>query len=328
MERDHENVKSNFCMRHKILCCSVSFVLALFAALYTFCIRPPAPFPTGTIATISRGSTLKEASQELKAAGALRSPLFLELYIHLLGGAKNVIAGGYALDTPQSVFVIGRRIVAGDHQLETIKITIPEGTTIVEIAALLRNSLASFSSKEFMDLAAKKEGFLFPDTYFFLPTATPEEILTIMEENFAQKLSSVQKNIDTFHKPLNDVIIMASIIEKEAHAPEARKIISGILWKRLEIGMPLQVDATFLYINGKKTFELSLDDLAIDSPYNTYKNAGLPAGPIGNPGLDSIVAAVTPTPSPYLYYLADKSGETHYAKTFDEHKRNKERYLQ
>ena len=121
---------------------------------------------------------------------------------------------------------------------------------------------------------------------------------------------------------------MASIIEKEAHTSDDRRVISGILWERLKIGMPLQVDATFLYINGKNTYDLSVDDLAIDSPYNTYKYAGLPIGPIGNPGLDSLEAALAPMTSPYLYYLSDKSGKTYYARTFNEHKRNREKYMQ
>ncbi|TSC63005.1 MAG: UPF0755 protein [Parcubacteria group bacterium Gr01-1014_48] len=315
-------------MRHKIVSCFVTGCIAVFSAVYTFCIRPPTPFRTDTIATVSRGSTLKEAAQQLKNSGAIRSPFFLELYVHILRRSKNVIAGGYALNEPQNIFTIGKRIITGDHRLQTVKVTIPEGSTIVEIAALFSNSLVSFRGKEFIAATEGKEGYLFPDTYFFLPTAMPEEIIATMEETFAQKIASVQKNINEFNKPLKDIIIMASIVEKEAHESTARKMIAGILWERLKIGMPLQVDATFLYINGKKTYELSLDDLAVDSPYNTYKNAGLPVGPIGNPGLDSILAAITPTPSPYLYYLADKDGETYYAKTFDEHKRNKEKYLQ
>ena len=121
---------------------------------------------------------------------------------------------------------------------------------------------------------------------------------------------------------------MASLIEEETRTQEERPTVAGILWKRLDIDMPLQVDATFSYINGKNTFELTLDDIADDtSPYNTYAHKGLPPGPISNPGLDSIVAALYPKENPYLYYLADLSGTTHYSRTFDEHKEKKFRYL-
>jgi len=120
---------------------------------------------------------------------------------------------------------------------------------------------------------------------------------------------------------------MASIIEAEARTTESRRIISGILWKRISLGMPLQVDSTFVYINGKNTYELTSDDLKIDSPYNTYVYKGLPPTPIGNPGLDAILAALYPKTSKYLYFLSSKSGDMYYATTFEQHKRNKELYL-
>jgi len=121
---------------------------------------------------------------------------------------------------------------------------------------------------------------------------------------------------------------MASILEKEARRSETRKAISGVLWNRIEIGMPLQVDAVFPYINGKNTFQLTYDDLEIDSPYNTYKYPGLPIGPIANPGLSSIQAAITPTESENLFYLSDYDGNTYFSQTFDQHKRYKAQYLQ
>lgn len=302
-------------------------LLVLPILIYVFCIRPPNPFPQNTITIISRGSSLKEATAQLKHDGAIRSPFFLELYIHYLGGSTKIIAGGYALNEPQNIFTIGKRIMTGDHELVTVKITIPEGSTIVEIGDILTNSLTAFPRNEFIKQAEGKEGYLFPDTYFFLPIAMPEEVIKTMEENFSQKIAALDEDIRKFDKPQKDIVIMASIIEKEAPDPEARRMISGILWERLKIGMPLQVDATFLYINGKKTYDLSLDDLAIDSPYNTYKYPGLPIGPIGNPGLDALQAATNPMHSTYLYYLSDKEGKTYYAKSFAEHKRNREKYM-
>ena len=119
---------------------------------------------------------------------------------------------------------------------------------------------------------------------------------------------------------------MASILQKEVRQPDTMKMVSGILWKRLSIGMALQVDAVFGYIFNKPTYSPSLDDLAVDSLYNTYKYRGLPPGPISNPGLDAIEAALTPTPSKYLYYLTGKDGTMHYATTFEQHIDNR-KYL-
>jgi len=120
---------------------------------------------------------------------------------------------------------------------------------------------------------------------------------------------------------------MASLLEKEAHIFRDRRMISGVLWKRMEIGMPLQVDAAFLYFLGRTTFDLTLEDLQYDSPYNTYLHAGLPAGAITNPSLRAIEAAVTPIDNGNLFYLADFSGTTHYSATFEEHLRKKRIYL-
>ena len=120
---------------------------------------------------------------------------------------------------------------------------------------------------------------------------------------------------------------MASILEKEARKREDREIISGILWKRIEIGMALQVDAPFVYYNGKGTYNLTTKDLKTDSPYNTYTRKGLPVGPIGNPGIDSILAAIYPKSSPYLFYLSDRDGNIYYSANFEKHKKNKILYI-
>ena len=148
-----------------------------------------------------------------------------------------------------------------------------------------------------------------------------------MRSNFLRKIVSIQQSIFDFKHSEKDIIIMASILEDEATSTEARRIVSGILWKRLALGMPLQVDSTFLYINGKNTYDLTLDDLKIDSPYNTYLYKGLPPGPIGNPGLEAITDAVNPTASKYLYFLSSRDGTVYYAKTFEKHQTNREKYL-
>ena len=125
----------------------------------------------------------------------------------------------------------------------------------------------------------------------------------------------------------DEILTMASILEKEASKIKDRQQIAGVLWHRIDVGMPLQVDAVFPYIIGKNTFELTREDLAVDSPYNTYKYKGLPPGPIGNPGLDSILAAATPIKSKYVFFLSDKQGNFHYAVTYAQHLVNKAKYL-
>ena len=238
------------------------------------------------------------------------------------------MAGDYVFSQRTSVITVAKRVTHGDFGLTSQKISIPEGTSVSEIATIIKNQIPSFDDKAFVKLASEKEGYLFPDTYFFMANVKPTTVVSAMENNFNEKIKTIQNQIDSFKKPLKDVVIMASLLEEEARTTETRKVISGILWKRLSIGMPLQVDAVFPYIIGKNTYEVTTDDLQIDSPYNTYKYKGLPKGPITNPGLDAILDALTPTKTTYLYYLSDKKGAMHYASSFDQHVANKQKFLQ
>ena len=142
-----------------------------------------------------------------------------------------------------------------------------------------------------------------------------------------RRIKPLEQDLSAFGRPLSDVIIMASLIEEEARTDDTRRKVSGILWKRLQKGMPLQVDGVFPYIFGDKPYDLTNGDLLIDSPYNTYKYIGLPPTPISNPGLAAILAAVTPITTPYWYYLSDRDGNMHYAVTHDEHLVNRVKYL-
>ena len=161
----------------------------------------------------------------------------------------------------------------------------------------------------------------------FLPNISVVDIIPVLKSNFDKRIATIKNEITNYKKPLADIIKLASIVEEEARTTESRKVVAGILWKRLALNMPLQVDSSFKYINGKGTAELTLADLKIDSPYNSYLYKGLPPTPIANPGLDSILATVTPTKTDYLYFLTDKEGDMHYARTYAEHLQNKELYL-
>ncbi len=186
---------------------------------------------------------------------------------------------------------------------ENIKVTFPEGSTNMDMANILRTELPIFNKKLFLDEAVSNQGYLFPDTYLFYKNETPESIISRLKENFNRKAGALLIKNNTTHSE-KEIIIMASILEKEARG-EDMKIVSGILWKRLQNHIALQVDADM----------------------STYKNPGLSEEPISNPGLTAIDAALFPTNSPYLYYLHDKNGMIHFATTFAEHKRNIAQYL-
>jgi len=245
----------------------------------------------------------------------------------LLGNQSRLISGGYFFNKKIGTLNVLTRLSSGDYGVSPTKVTIPEGFTVVEIAEALSNKFEDFDEEKFLKLALSREGFLFPDTYKFLPNVAPEEVISIMELNFKEKTESLITEIKERGLTLEEIVIMASILEEEARTRETREIISGILWTRIKIGMPLQVDAVFPYIIGKNTFELTLEDLKVDSPYNTYTNLGLPPGAISNPGLSSIMAALRPASSDDLFYLTGHDGIMRYSVTFAGHLRNKAIYL-
>ncbi len=302
--------------------------LIVLGFIYIFFHRPPKEFPLGEVVTIESGQSLQEITNSLYEKHIIYSPFFFRVHVIMQGGEKKVQAGDYLLDRAEGPADLAYRFVHGQFHLKTFKATIPEGWNIFQIGDYLEKTLLDFNKKEFLKLARSKEGYLFPDTYFISPTIKPEAVISLMQNNFNQKITSINWStwqVDQFD--LKKVIIMASILEEEARTTDSRRIVAGILWKRLSLGMPLQVDSTFSYINGKGTYDLTLDDLKIDSPYNTYLYKDLPPTPISNPGLDAINSAITPITTKYLYFLSNKSGKMYYAKTFEEHKRNKELYL-
>ena len=304
----------------------VFFIALVFSFVLTLFFISPKNFPVGSILEVTSGESLQSITIQLHDKNIIKSEFTFRSLVILFGGEKRVIAGDYLLKKRQGTFSLARRLVRGQFEIDTIKITIPEGWNIFQIVTYLEKTLIQFNKDEFLNLARNREGYLFPDTYFVSESINSSELIKIMEGNFFKKITSIQKQILSSGFKEKDIIIMASILEGEA-LPKDRNIVAGILWKRIEMGMPLQVDSTFSYINGKNTYELILEDLKIDSLYNTYKYRGLPLGPISNPGLGAIISAITPTKTKYLYFLTEKDGTIHYARTFEEHKRNRELYL-
>jgi UPF0755 protein len=309
---------------------SALLVLPIIAlGTYAFVVRPPINFPVGSVVHIPSGASFGEILDVLQEANVIRSPFALRLFVEFSRGDENIRAGDYFFHTPRNLFDVARRMLTGDYGISPVRVTIPEGATRADIVHIFgkRQEFERFNAEAFLATTEGKEGYLFPDTYFFLPTVEAAEVARVLEENFFARTKELADEIEASGHTLTDIVIMASLLEKEGRGLTMRRDIAGVLWNRLEINMPLQVDAVFLAINGKSTFDLTLNDLAMDSPYNTYRYKGLPPGPIANPGLDSLLAAVTPSDSEYLFYLSDMSGETHYARNFNEHKANKRRYL-
>ncbi|MFZ2303283.1 MAG: endolytic transglycosylase MltG [Minisyncoccia bacterium] len=313
--------------RQSIILLFVVLIVVFFSAFLSFLLLPPLNFSKGNIISIKTGASLTDVSFILKNENIIRSQKVFEACAKVVGGIKPIRAGQYFFKEPISACTVAYRIAHGVSGIPAVRVTIPEGMSNKEIALLLAPKLSEFDSDFFIEHVRSKEGYLFPDTYFFTSAVVAQGVEMIMNDNFNKKIEPWSGAIEASGRTLHDIVIMASILEKEAKTEEDKAIVSGILWKRISIGMPLQVDATFMYLLGKKSSELTIADLKIKSAYNTYTNKGLPAGPIGNPGITAIRSAIQPTSSPYLYYLSDKDGIIHYAKTFEEHKTNKAKYL-
>lgn len=285
----------------------------------------PNNFPKETTIRIEKGSGVSSTADFLHERNVIHSKFWFKTVAVLSGNSKNIIAGDYYFKSGQNVFTVISRISRGEYDLVPLRITVPEGLTVFQTADLMAQKLVFFDKRQFALDAP--EGYLFPDTYFFMPNATHTEVIEKMKVNFDEKLTGFTEEINGSGRSFGDIIIMASIIEKEALFDKDREIVSGVLWNRINIEMPLQVDAAFSYVNGKHTYTLTKEDLFDESPYNTYRNKGLPPTAIANPGIDSIVAALRPAKTPYYYFLSDLSGNMYYAEDFEGHQRNRERYL-
>ncbi|MEK7129097.1 MAG: endolytic transglycosylase MltG [Patescibacteria group bacterium] len=311
-------------LRIRFLVFAALFLLFLF---YQFFLKAPAEFPASDMVRVEKGLGLKEISAGLYEKKVIKSPVLFKIYAYLLRSDKRVVAGDYLFTEAAALPRVVWRLTQGEFNLTPVKVTIPEGATLSKIAAIFEKEIPLFDRSKFLAETKGKEGYLFPDTYLFFPNVSTGEIITDLENNFNKKMETLKDDVTKSGHSISDIITMASILEHEARTSDDRKIIAGILWKRIQIGMALQVDAPFVYESGKGTYSLTTKDLKTDSPYNTYTRRGLPAGPIGNPGLDSILAAIYPKDSPYLYYLSDREGNVYYSATFDKHKKNKVLYI-
>lgn len=303
--------------------------VVLFVVLlggYNVYFSPPKDF-SNTIVVIPKGTSVPEVARLLSNAHIVSHPTVLQSMLRIFGKGGNVQSGAYYFEKPENIFTIMRRLITGEYNLAPVRVTFPEGMTVRDIAKRLAETIPSIARGDFTALATPHEGYLFPDTYFFSLSSSADSVVATMRANFAKKIATLSSEINASGHSLSDIITLASIIEKEVRTDENRRIVAGILWERIAIGMPLQVDAVFGYIFKRDTYSPSFTDLKVDSPYNTYAHKGLPPGPISNPGIKSIEAVLHPTKTDYLYYLTGKDSVMRYAKTFAEHQTNRKKYL-
>lgn len=297
----------------------VVFLLFIYAGF----IKPPNNFNAHHVVVIEDGYSISQTAHLLEKEAIVQSSFFFSVMARMFGGDTGVLSGSYIFSKPLTLFGVWGRVSRGETGEELVRITFPEGATSREMALIVKSELPGMDVDRFRELARAREGYLFPETYAVSPNISAEQLVRVMEKTFVKEVETIEDEIDAFGAPLEDVVVMASLLEKEARLYETRQKVAGILWKRMEIGMPLQVDAVFGYILDTDTFNPTFDDLEIDSPYNTYENLGLPPGAIANPGLEALRAAVNPIETPYLYYLTGADGTMHYARTFDQHVENR-----
>ncbi len=305
---------------------SVCVVLVLFVvgkSVLTQAYLPPETFPVNESLRIEEGMTAEDTAHYLKEVDALRSANIFTYTFKKNFADKYIQAGTYTFTEPLPVEELIKALVTGSYSSPDIRVTFPEGFRVDDIPRYIPDSMEITEGV----LALAREGYLFPDTYHLESDTTLAELIQSMEENYEVKIAPFREAITASRLSESEVVILASILEREANDPVSMGLVSGILQNRLALGMPLQVDAAFEYILGKTSAELTLEDLALDSPYNTYINTGLPPTPISNPGLSALKAVIEPTPSDFLYYLTGDDGVFYYAETFEEHKVNKARHL-
>lgn len=294
--------------------------------------------------TVEKGASLNKIGMELKEKGIINSQLYFKVYAKSNGYEKKIKAGNYILKPNISIKEL--LIKFESPRSDYVVVTVPEGYTFYQIADKLESlnladketflniKLSEISQNNFISPGSKVyyelEGYLFPETYF-IPFETSElNIAKIMYNQFEKVFTEeYRERTEELELSIEEVITIASLIEKEAAKDEERKTISGVIYNRIKKGMPLQIDASVIYAitKGERTLEKVYNkDLAVKSGFNTYNSKGIPAGPIASPGKPSIEAALYPEENDYLYYVLGEDGHV-FSRTYEEHKKNIEKYM-
>ncbi len=298
---------------------------------------------------IASGQGVNQISRNLYSAGLIKNKLVFETWVWLKKAEGKIVAGSYTIPADISIKGLTELLLSGpngqDNTLTIIEgwnrqsekfleILGAKGFAVDQWLALTADKADWEGEYEFLadaPVGASLEGYIFPDTYSF-DSADVNSLIVKTLDNFDRKLTEeMRQEIKRQNKTIFEVITLASIIEREASQRDKDSLddnmVADVFWKRLAINMPLQSDATVNFVTGKSLTRPTLADLEIDSPYNTYKYAGLPPGPIASPGLSSIEAAIYPKANPYYYFLTTEEGEFIYAENHDQHVANKAKYL-
>lgn len=336
--------KKNEFYRYAVLGLAGAFCLAFFFAYTLLSPVSPKGGAREIVIEIPQQATAGLAGKILEEEGLVRSSFMFKLYARYKGMDSLIKAGQYKLSSALSTPQIVMELVNGNLTVQSI--TIPEGWNTAQVADLLAEK--NLVNREvFMDTVAggdfnyrfladlpkddkRLEGYLFPDTYHFNNGESDIEIIETMLKRFDREMAELdyaaqaERNGITLH----EAVTIASLVEREARADEERPLIAGVIYNRLNISMPLQIDATIQYALGENKPEIYYKDLEVDSPYNTYQNYGLPPGPIAMPGRSSLLAAVNPADTDYFYYVAKPDGTHAFAATLAQHNVYKEMYQQ
>ena len=285
------------------------------------------------VLVIEKGQTGSEIADMLFERGLIRSTQGFKLWLYLSGTNDKLQTGHYQI--PNKVTVRELISLLQEGHVESIRVTIPEGYTVGDIAIVLEKNQI-MKAKDFLAEAKTYvpypymkgtkpatypvEGFLFPSTYEIPVGATPREVIQMMADEMNRYLTpAVKKQIQAQHMSIHDFVTLASIVERESLFDADRPTIAGVFKKRLAHGIPLQSDATISYVLGYAKENVTIGDTQLQSPYNTYVSKGLPPGPIANPGKKSLDAVLHSENTDYLYFVADKEGHNHFSKTYEEH---------
>jgi UPF0755 protein len=272
---------------------------------------------------IPKGSSPHKIAQILKDSDVISSPKMFLLLIKIKDYSKKLQAGLYDFNKKDSYFTILNKLKNGDSK--NIKVIIPEGFNIKQIAKVLSEN-GICNENKFIELATSQnlEGYLFPNTYLLLPQMDEQEVIKIMNDEFNKFWTEEkEERLKQINKTKKDVIILASIVEREAVEDKERPVIAGIFINRLSKGIRLESCATVLYAMGVNKERLSFEDLKFESPYNTYRHKGLPPGPICNPGAKAIDAVLNPIITENLYFVSKGNGTHYFSSTLEQHVKNK-----
>src|SRR3989339_435135 len=310
-----------------------AFIILLSLAFYMFYQEGSLPVDKNNQGTeifvIKKGEGLNSVVKNLASQNLIRNKVVFYLIVKQMGIEKKIQAGDFRLSKNMKAGVIAKNLT---HGTLDVWITVIEGLRKEEVAQILSETI-QIETIPFIEQA--REGYLFPDTYLVPKDAPIEALLSIFTKNFQSKYTvQLQNKVKSLGLTEREGVIIASLVEKEAKFPEDKKKVAGILIKRFKEGWMMQLDATIQYALGyqkkEKTWwkkDLTIDDIKVDSTYNTYKYVGLPPAPICNPGLDSFEAvANAQVNTPYWYYISDKKGNMHYGVTLEDHNANIRKY--